>query len=331
MKLLLVGSFWEFSLETSYRRAFESTGVEVVPFDWDQHYRQNFLAKTRVSEKLFRQAIALATGKEFVAAIEREKPDLVLVIKGRFILPETLAQVKRVLSDRPLINFNPDSPWSKANSTRSLLESIPVYDLHFSWSYDLVDRFRQSGAKGVRYLPFAYDPVLHSPTKNSGSQGQLPEYDAVFVGTYDPIRDALLSQLRDFRIAIWGNDWHRSSLVPKEWIKEGAIYGAASNDLLDKGVVALNLLREQNANSHNMRTFEIPATAHTMLTDRTVGQLSFFEEGKEIECFADIDELRSKLRFLISAEGGEEYGRQAFERVHDETYSKRARTILDAL
>jgi hypothetical protein len=331
VKLLLVGSFWEFSLETSYRRAFELIGVEVVPFNWDQYYQQNLLAKTRVSEKLFRQAIALATGKELIAAVQKENPDLVFVIKGRFIVPETLIQVKKILGDRPLMNFNPDSPWSKPNSTTTLLESIPIYDLHFTWSHDLVGRFQESGAKRVEYLPFAYDPALHFPPENIGHRGQLPEYDAVFVGTYDPVRDSLISQLIDFRIAIWGNDWHRSSLVPKECIKEVAVYGAASNDLLDKGVVALNLLREQNANSHNMRTFEIPATAHTMLTDRTVEQLSFFEEGKEIECFASIDELRSKLKFLISSEAGKEYGRHAFERVREETYSKRARAILDAL
>ena len=331
MKILLVGSFWHYSLESSYERAFREIGEKVDTFDWDARAAEQPGASVPILGVLRRNAISRNVGNQFVEAVKKSEPDIILVFKGRFILPETLLNVKRIVGDRPILNFNPDSPWEPDNATRAITASIGIYDLHLTWNEGLLQQFLATGAKRVEYLPFAYDPALHLPAVHEGVSATRPRFDAVFVGTYDRYRDELLGQLRDFKIGIWGNGWTRSRHVPKDWIQSSAIYGEESVRILSEGRVALNLLRRQNADSHNMRTFEIPASGHTMLTNRTTEQSRFFQEGIEILCFDSPEELRRILKQIIEGPENFDLGRSAFERVREETYSKRARSILSFL
>ena len=49
--------------------------------------------------------------------------------------------------------------------------------------------------------------------------------------------------------------------------------------------VQLNLFRQYNEGSHNMRTFEIPAVGGIQLTEYSTEQADFFKEGEEIFSF----------------------------------------------
>jgi spore maturation protein CgeB len=329
VKVLISGAFWHGSLEESYARAFEAIGWKVIRFDWEQISRAHPLAKMAFADKLLRLSIADRTGKWFTAAIEDSQPDLVFVIKGRRVSPETLIQAKKILGDRPLVNFNPDSPWDAANKTKRIIENIPVYDAHFTWNRALIDCLSGAGAKSIHYLPFAYDPLLHHPLE-AGMNEII--YDAVFVGTYSEERDKLLGTLASCNIRIVGNGWQRSKHVRREWVLPKALYGEDAVRVMALGACSINILRPQNIGSHNMRTFEIPASARAMLTTRSAEQSEFFAEGKEMECFDGRDELLEKILFFrdnkhhqaIIAENG-------YQRVRGETYEKRARTMLELL
>lgn len=329
VKVLISGAFWHGSLEESYARAFESIGWNVARFDWERHQNDHPLAGMALTNKLLRSKIANRTGKWLNTAIQDAQPDLVLVVKGKMISPPTLIAIKQTLSDRPLVNFNPDSPWEPANSSRRLLESISVYDIHFTWSKQLLPKFIDAGAKKAEYLPFAYDPVLHQPLK-----GDLPpiQYDAIFVGTYSPERDLVLSSLEGCNIRIVGNGWKKAKYVPKDWILSEAVYGEDAVRVLALGACSVNLLRPQNRHSHNMRTFEIPATANAMLTTRSEEQAQWFQEGFEMECFATPEELLSKIKMLA---GDPHHSRMiannGYETVREETYAKRTRAMTSLL
>jgi spore maturation protein CgeB len=329
VKILITGSFWHGSLEESYASAFESLGWQVARFDWDQYARTHPLAKFAFADKIVRLAIADRVGKWLVTSVQDIKPDLVFVIKGRTISRKTLDAVKALLGSKPLVNFNPDSPWDAANRSRRLVENIPTYDVHFTWSTRLVEEFKNAGAKAAHFLPFAYDQQLHYPVAAGSGP---PLFDGVFVGTYSQQRDQLLSTLSNFKIGIWGNDWKKSSSVPKSWLQSEAIYGEDAIGALNQGVVAINILRPQNEGSHNMRTFEIPASSHLMLTTRSAEQSQWFSEGEEMECYSTPDELAEKIDLLKSNRSRvRQMGEKAYQRVQEETYAKRARTILEVL
>jgi spore maturation protein CgeB len=324
MKVLISGSFWHGSLEESYARAFESMGWQVVRFDWDKRAERPGLLG-----KLLRLRIANKVGEDLIASVRSERPDFVFVMKGKWVSPDTLTALKKELGTLPLINFNPDSPWEPGNSSKRLLASIPIYDYHFTWSSHLKQRFKDFGAKNVDFLPFAYDPKLHFPVD---SPDQKWQFDAIFLGTYSGHRDKLLSQVVGCKVAIWGNDWERSKHVPKDWLKGKAIYGEASTRLMSLAPAAINILRPQNAGSHNMRTFEIPATRNAMLTTRSEEQSLWFAEGKEMECFSDPKELVEKIGLLKeNPQHAREVAEAGYERVREETYAKRARQILSVL
>lgn len=324
MKVLICGSFWKGSLEQSYADAFRAIGCDVVPFDWEKlEWGSGPVRKltSRVSAKWI--------GARLIDQCAIEQPELVLIIKGKRIPPATVAAIKRVNSSAPLVNFNPDSAWDSANGSPQLLESIGLYDCHFTWSRALMARFEIAGVKAVRYLPFAYDPELHSPLEESRPSQDL---DAVFIGTHDSHRDKLLAELTGCKIAIWGNGWHRAKHVPKEWIRGEAIYGSDATHQMHRALAVINILRPQNAGSHNMRTFEIPATRNLLLTTRSVEQEEFLHEGSEMLCYESTAELRDHLVALREAPDKAHSIREAaFMRIREGTYAKRARQMLAAL
>ena len=329
MKVLISGSFWHGSLEESYARAFESLGWRVIRFDWEQIARSHPLASMSLTDRLLRNRIADRVGKWLINAIRDSHPDLVFVIKGRRISPETVREAKQGLGDSVIVNFNPDSPWDEANTSARLLSSIPEYDAHFTWNRELVGRLQNAGAKRAYYLPFAHDPVLHHPFK-----GNRPgtRYDAVFVGTYSAERDELLGSIPHCDIRIIGNGWSRARVVPKSWILSAAKYGEDSLAVLSEGACAINILRPQNRGSHNMRTFEIPASAMPMLTTRSTEQSQMFVEGTEMECFDRAEELAEKiLKLKRDLTFAQEMAEKGYERVRPETYARRASQMLDVL
>ena len=322
LKVALIGSFWPASLEASYQRAFTSIGAEVLPVDFEKALA-NELGGRGPLRHLFGNRAALRASGQLESGIKRFAPDLTLVFKGTRIPPDFL---ERLGKHTVLANFNPDSPWERSNSSKWLIESIPLYHHHFTWSSVLMDRFSKHGARAVGHLPFAYDPELHSPVTERST-----EFDVVFIGTYEPLRDATLTHLKHLNVAIWGNGWKRSKLVPKRWIKGAAIYGNEASHAMSRGVVNLNILREQNRGSHNMRTFEIPATANLMLTNRSAEQQQFFDEGTEILSYASAEEMIEQVRFALNRrDEAMRMGERSFERVRAETYAKRATEILHA-
>jgi len=329
VKVLISGAFWHGSLEESYARAFEAIGWKVIRFDWEQISRAHPLAKMAFADKILKLSIADRTGKWFTAAIEDSQPDLVFVIKGRRVAPETLVQAKKILGDRPLVNFNPDSPWDAANKTKRIIESIPVYDAHFTWNKQLINIFTYAGGKNVHYLPFAYDPLLHRPIQ---VEERKVIYDAVFVGTYSEERDKLLGMLASCNIRIVGNGWQQSKHVRREWVSPQALYGEDAVRVMSLGACSINILRPQNAGSHNMRTFEIPASARAMLTTRSAEQSEFFAEGKEMECFDGADDLLEKILLCKNSRRHSiNIADNGYRRVRGETYEKRAHTMLQLL
>jgi spore maturation protein CgeB len=328
MKVLISGSFWNGSLEESYVRAFEQLGITVVRFDWEQIAGAHPLASMRFTNKLLRSRIADRAGKWLVTAVEDSRPDLVLVVKGRSIRPEVIEKIGSLPHTPTIVNFNPDSPWEPHNSSRQLLEAIPQYHAHFTWSTKLIAPFASAGSRMTHFLPFAYDPVLHYPISETGDR----EFDAVFIGTYDDERDALLSNLSGFKIGIWGNGWGSARHVPKEWIKGRAIYGEEATRILSQSASALNILRPQNRGSHNMRTFEIPATSHAMIASRSDMHAQWFTENESAMYFDAADELREKIDLLRhDRDRANTIARNGYDRVKEETYARRAAMMLSLL
>jgi len=336
MKVLLVGVQWHGGLELSYFNAFQKLKCDVDCFDTDAEYERISWLKgnrilSKISRKILGQYFAKLMNERLVEKATAFQPDLVFVLKGVLIFPETLRRIKEN-TNALLFNFNPDSPFNPVNSSRYLLDSLTIYDCLFIWGRFLIPELWQVGARRVEYLPFAHDPELHYPVSVTDEEKERYGSDIVFIGTWDKEREKWLEKLLDYDLKIWGNSWEKlkwASSLRQMWMRKPVIREEFAKVCCSSKIV-LNFIRVQNGSAHNMRTFEVPACQGFLLTERTKEQTEFFEEGEEVACFGNVEELREQIeRYLNDEESRERIALVARKKVSQHTYERRAERILN--
>src|ERR1700678_1468509 len=80
-------------------------------------------------------------------------PDLILVGKGRWFTASALEAAKKV-SGAMLVNWATDDPFNRADNSRELLKSIPLYDLYVCTKQDIMSDVRRAGCANVAYVRF---------------------------------------------------------------------------------------------------------------------------------------------------------------------------------
>ena len=123
-----------------------------------------------------------------------------------------------------------------------------------------------------------------------------------FQGNPDKYRADMLSMLASngLEVDVYGQDWERTKLAG---MKNVLVYPiAARPDFWRKNQeyrVQLNLFRQYNEGSHNMRTFEIPAVGGIQLTEYSTEQADFFKEGEEIFFFRGKEDMLEKASEIL--------------------------------
>jgi spore maturation protein CgeB len=267
--------------------------------------------------------------RRLLSDLRRERADLLLVLKGQHVMPET---VERLRTIAPVLNFYPDDPFSPHFSARLTYgtESLAAYDVCLTFARHLIPAYREAGARAVAYLPFAADPGLHQPYPSS----RAPDFDVVFVGNLDsPERVHWLAAVADYRLGIFGErtrtEVHRRSALRRATFHP-PVYGADLAQALSRGAISINILRDQNRLSHNMRSYESPACGAFTLSQRSRELTELFREGEEVVFFETIEELREQVAYWLPRDAERMRTAQAgLERARRETYAERARTILE--
>ncbi|GEM_PF-307852 len=334
MRVLIVGEFVEGAIGVSYLRAFRALGHEVSSFDsTEELLRVSRLARNRYTRYMGRSAFALAMNVKLLSTAVAARPDLVFVIKGPYVFPWTLRRIRTQVAAK-LVNLNPDNPLYPDFTTRHIRRTIPLYDCYFTFLRDIIVKLRAAGSPRTEYLPFAYDPEMHRRVSLSEDDRRQWGHDVVFVGAWDRDREAWLEPLADFDLGIWGSHWTKRAVgspLRRHVCGEG-IFGLGMARILSASKIVLNNLRPQGINSHNMRTFEVPACGAFELTQRSAGQLEFFVEGREIECYANTAELREKTAaYLADERSRRRIAEAGFEAVRPHTYLERAARVIDVV
>ena len=333
MRVLILGEDAPGSLMGSYARGFAELGVETRTFCLARAYRSTLPAiRGRALRRVAEPVLLRAFNDVVVSELTALEADLVLVIKGHRLNAATVDRI-RESSGAPVVNFYPDDPFARERSNR--LEYGPnvlaAYDACFTFARHLIPQYKRSSAEAVHYLPFARDPSVHAPVSNPST----PAFDVVFVGNLDADRVRYLDALaQDYRVGVFGE--RTAVTVPRGSALARATFGPAAygGDLaraLACGAISLNVMRPQNAGSHNMRSYESPACAAFTLSQRTPELRELFVDGEEIVCFDGVDELREAVaRWLPDTRGRAAVGAAGFARVREDTYARRACMILEA-
>ncbi len=109
----------------------------------------------------------------------------------------------------------------------------------------------------------------------------------------------------------------------------GHLHGQKLHEAISSYKINLNILRDQNATSHNMRTFEIPGHNGLMLTNRTKEQNNFFRENQECYMYSNIKELNSKIEFIIkNSKKADKVRKRGIFKVKKHNYLNRSKYLL---
>jgi len=334
-RILIVGSRRTGSLEGAYAHALRQLQLPVVD-QFDLEAPGTNLANTRIMHRLTMVIQSELASRSLFRYLKiwAEHYTLIIVIKGMRLLPTWLAKCKAITPNSIWLNINPDDPFnsrSRGATNSSVRDSIKLYDVYATWNLKLVTVIRAAGCAQVVHLPFGYDAAEHYPSQALDSEFE----DAIaFVGAWDKQRETILTAVADLPLRIFGYGWERvkrqSSLCRR--IQPDNIYGDNLRRVITSARASINILRPQNLDTHNMRTFEIPAMRGLMVTTRSPDQEHYFPDGEACLMYADSAELRRVLIAVLRGEIDADHMRVAgWGKCHDHSYTERARMLLRAI
>jgi spore maturation protein CgeB len=200
-----------------------------------------------------------------------------------------------------LINYNPDNPFiftGKGSGNANITNSIDIYDFHFTYNLEIQKQLEEKHKAKTGFLPFAYD-MSQELFDKCAQETEIVK--VCFLGNPDKIRAAFLEQLaaKGVLMDVFGNDWNKF-VSHKNITPYTPVYGNEQWKTLRKYRVQINLMRIHNEDSHNMRTFEVPGIGGIQVAPFTKEHQLFFEDGKEIFLYKNVDECVAKITYLLS-------------------------------
>jgi len=260
------------------------------------------------------------------------KPELIFIIQGTYLAPSVLATIANK-TGATVFYFHPDDFFNPVNAPRHAVKCVPLYDCVFTPKSFNISEFLGIGAKRVEFLPYAYDPEFHHPVQVTEQDRAIYGSNVTFVGAWRRDRAELLEMLVPYGLKVWGPGWHRVSRrsALHQCLALKGVYREEMCKVFNASKIALGLLNRANRDLHTTRTFEIPACGGFMLAERTTEHLEFFEEGREIECFSNPQELLAKVEYYLAHDDERlRIARAGHQRVlkGGHTYLERMRRVL---
>jgi spore maturation protein CgeB len=300
MKILIIGSDYNWSIERIYKRELLKLGHQVthVPV---QNWHYDFYYKSPINKVLVSVGLTyLQTSiqKRLLAELNGHYFNLIWIFKGMELTPQTISVLKKQTSR--LINFNPDNPFifsGKGSGNKNISKSINLYDEYFTYDYQVMSRLESEFDIKCTFVPFGFDNEVISNEELS----DLVEINAVcFVGNPDTYRSKIIEEIlnKGLPLHVYGHDWQKHLKHPNLTIHR-SVYGKDYYKTLRKYRVQLNIMRMHNLESHNMRSIEVPGSGGIMLAPRTKDHEAFFKEGEEAFFYNDVNDLVDQVDKIL--------------------------------
>jgi spore maturation protein CgeB len=301
VKVVIVGSNNSWALEKYYQKHLKEQNFDCTIFNVPDFFQLNSIIK-KVRYKIGDASIYNTVNKELLAYCSLHKPNIVWIFKGVEIFPSTLLTLKK--NGHFLANYNPDHPYirtSIAHGGKNIPDSVPIFDLHFSYREDLAKKiYSDFGIKTVR-LPFGFE-ISSNNFLEASSQKEIQKI--CFVGTPDKKRSIELDEFAKlgFKIDVYSLTYPFKSILTKN--KNIQLFPVVLKqdfwNTLYKYRVQINFLRQHNIGSHNQRTFEVPGIGGILLTPYSEEQNSFFEDKSEIFLYQNLKHANDLMEELIT-------------------------------
>ena len=290
-RILIVGSDKIYAIENYFKKYLEEEGAEIGLFT-AQNYFYAYYQKSLLNKILFRASLSGIVKKIntlFKQTVEQFNPDIIWIFKGMEITPASLkwAHGRNI----KLVNYNPDNPFlfsGRGSGNSHVTNSISLYDLHFTYNLEVKERLEREYKAKTVFLPFGFD--LNNNLFDDCAQ-QKEILKLCFAGNPDEKRAAFIKKLAraGIPIDVYGNHWEQFINDPSVTV-HAPVYGSEFWKILRRYRVQLNLMRLHNENSHNMRSFEVPAVGGIMLAPDTPEHRMFFQDKVDLFLFSTVEE-----------------------------------------
>ena len=302
MKILLIGANNKWAIERYYVNYLTKMGVDIYHFPVQDIIFQ-YHSKNLFNKFLFKSKINTGykkVNKQFIKIAHEYKPDVIWVFKGMEILPATLDILRKNFK---IVNYNPDHPFiisSRGSGNNNVKQSVGKYNLHFCYHKELQKKIEMEYGIPTRFLPFAFE----EEDITFIDQSKIEEINKVcFQANPDDYRVSKINLLTQngIEVDVFGHHWQKTNLVNNNKVR---IFPIATRQefwkLNQEYRVQLNLFREYNFGSHNMRTFEIPAVGGIQVAPYSEEQAAFFQDGNEIFFFNNDEEMIAEIHKLLN-------------------------------
>ncbi len=324
--IIIFGSSSKTSIEKKYFFEFKKINKLTKIYDTDLYFPKIF--KLNFINKIFLFPRILFNSILMLIICYNSKNSLILVFKGQFFLSFIIKFLKR-RNNNYFINFNGDDPFNLSIidiSTKSLIKSLKEYNLVLIWSKRILKKIKaRKISKNIEYLPFGYDKIinLYNSKKNRKK--------IIFYGTWDKHRENFLNKIRLDDLYIFGTGWqhssetffHHKNIVSKE---------IGTNQIIkeiSRSYAVINIFREQNYGSHNMKTFEIPAYGGIQFSQYSKEVSSFFKNNQSIFFYSSARDLVKKLKKFKKLNSFDIFIKNSLKDVKNESYKERVNKILE--
>jgi len=287
VRVIACGASADFGLRNSLVAAFRQSGHNVDLLDMGP-WSPAWLASAALRQPMLGSGFRREFRRRADALADHGPCDLVLVFKGA-LLDQSSIDYLRSRFGSPVVCWNPDSPFDSAisNCGAGIPRAIRFYDAYITWAHDLAERL-STIASQVLVIPFAWDPEIMQPTAGRGEAADR----IVFIGTGTRERIASLQKLAHLRPMVFGGLWPRIDGVDIR----PPVKGAEFCRIAGEAKWNLNLLRPQNARSHNMRTFELVGAGGSQVAPVTDDHRRFLGADSRTVLFREMKELEDILR-----------------------------------
>jgi spore maturation protein CgeB len=266
----------------------------------------------RIAYRLFQYGLAIRLPdssdannkiKELVNRSSDTPYDIAWIDKGITINPETLRYVRKVSPTTKIVSYSPDNMALRHNQSQNYIESIPLYDIHFTTKSHIFEDMRCLGAARIEFTNKHYEQTFHYPRKLTEDEIQKLGGDVGFIGAWEKERCESILYLANngIKIKVFGDGkWNAYKNVENLQIEPG-IFSENYSKALQAFKISLCFLRKMNSDTQTSRTMEIPACGGFMLAERTDEHLQLFND-QEADFFSSDEELLEKCRYYLTHE-----------------------------
>lgn len=318
-KILIAGDFMWYWYQEVCAQSLEKNGCIVKRFGWVNYFfkwPQNSKEPKyisiyhRIQFRFLQGPIIWKINKRLLIAVKKFNPDIIWLYNVQLIFPETIYKIRKIVPKAKLVQFANDNPFSldaKQKYWRHYLNSIPLFDIHFSYRKSNIIDYYKRGAKNVFMLRsyFIANEDFNIPISI------IPKSflcDVVFAGHYENDgRVELLEAICEagYNLNLFGGGWDealpylRKNSPLHKYFPIRPVTGNEYRYAICGAKVGLCFLSSLNKDTYTRRNFQIPAMKVAMLSEFSDDLVTLFEPNIDALFFTDKFSLLEKINLLI--------------------------------